>query len=112
EALERYAAACPVVLGATASAEDRAMLRFVCRHPWSLPSLDAAAALLDPQALLRKKLFLMLAILETTTASIEVFTPLPRGRWIALLRLIWFGVVSVLLVLMGLFVYGWSRRSR
>jgi len=87
------------------------MLEFVRRHPWSLPPLDATAALMDPQGLLRKKLFLMLAILETTTTHVDVFTPKPRAPWRALLQVAWLGVMSVLMVVVGLFVYGWSRRS-
>jgi hypothetical protein len=111
-ALERYARACPLALGDDAPAEDRAMLRFVIRHPWSLPWLDAVCALRRPQALLRKKLFLMLAILETLPVHAATFSARPSSVFRVVMRLVWLGTLSVLLVFGGFLVFRWSQRTR
>jgi hypothetical protein len=111
-ALERYARACPLALGDSAPPEDLAMLRFVARHRWTLPLLDAACGLLRPQALLRKKLFLMLSILETLPGYAAVFTPRPSPRWRVMVRLSALGMLSVLLVLGGLLLFHRSQRVR
>jgi hypothetical protein len=110
-AAERYARACLRVFGSAASPQDRAVLDFIRRHPWSLPFLDAAAALREPQALLRKKLFLMLSILETVPAHVHEFSPQPRPRVIAILRIVWFAGVSVILLALGALIYGRARRT-
>lgn len=55
-----------------------AITRFVQRHPWALPGLDAALALTRPDTLLRKKLLLMAAVLETRPEYSAAF--LPRDR--------------------------------
>lgn len=46
--------------------EDDAVVAFARRHPWSIAMLDASAGLFDAGSLLRKKLLLMTAIVETT----------------------------------------------
>src|SRR5262245_29887404 len=74
------------------SPEDRSLLAFVRRHPWSLPLLDAACGLVRPRSLLRQKLFLMLAILETIPGHSTGFLPGPRARSAALMRLALTGV--------------------
>src|SRR5262245_31079501 len=78
EALRRYADGCARLFGDPSSTEDRAIVTFACRHPWSLPSLDAACGLLRPRSLLRQKTILMLAVLETMPESAGVFLPAPR----------------------------------
>jgi len=59
-----------------------AMTRFVQRHPWTLPALDAALALTRPDTLLRKKLLLMAAVLETRPEYSAAFLPRDRS-WLA-----------------------------
>jgi hypothetical protein len=83
EAIERYAQACERLFGGPCEPGDLAVLRFVRRRRWSLPLLDAAAVF-EPHALIRRKLLLMLAILETMPAHLEHFTPHTcpaRARW-------------------------------
>lgn len=46
--------------------EDDAVVAFARRHPWAISMLDASAGLVDAGSLLRKKLLLMTAIVETT----------------------------------------------
>jgi hypothetical protein len=52
--------------------------RFTIRRPWSLGALDGALALTRPDALLRKKLLLMAAVLEVRPEYCDAF--LPRER--------------------------------
>jgi len=57
---------------------DDPVADFAANHPWSIAALDGALALTQPDALLRKKLLLMAAILETRPAYCDSF--LPRHR--------------------------------
>lgn len=57
---------------------DDAVVGFAMEHRWSIGALDGALALSKPDALLRKKLLLMAAILETRPAYCDLF--LPRER--------------------------------
>ena len=52
--------------------------QFALGKPWSIASLDAALALVKPDAMLRKKLLLMAAVLETRPNYCDDF--LPRDR--------------------------------
>ncbi len=63
---ERYARAHAHVLHEPPTAADEAVLAFVRAHPWSLPWLDAGTALVRSAPLLRKKLIVMMAIVEAT----------------------------------------------
>lgn len=69
--IERYCRANQALLAAQGSDEDHAIVRFARRHPWSVPMLDAAAGLTAPHSLLRKKLLVMTAIVETTPDLVD-----------------------------------------
>jgi hypothetical protein len=45
---------------------DAKMMEFALTHPWSVPFLDAAAGFLQPNALIRKKIYVMTAVLEAS----------------------------------------------
>ena len=66
--IDRYVEANRALFGA---ADDTAELDFARRHPWALPMLDAAGGLTDHGSLLRKKLLVMTAIVETTPEFVE-----------------------------------------
>lgn len=57
-----------------------AIVLFVRRHAWALPWLDAALAVRHPDAPLRKRLILMLAVLEASPGSAERFLREPPRR--------------------------------
>ncbi len=57
---------------------DDPVTRFASTRPWSMPALDGALALIDPSALLRKKVLLMAAVLESQPEYCDAF--LPRDR--------------------------------
>ena len=60
---------------------DEALVDFARRRPWSIGYLDAACGVLRPDALLRRKVLLMAAILETSPAFARRFEPSGLGRW-------------------------------
>lgn len=62
----------------TVTAQDKKIMTFVLKHPWTLGMIDAALAFTHPTSLLRSKLLLMLAILETMPEYAHLF--LPRQR--------------------------------
>ena len=110
--LERYADGCETLFDGLEGPGDVAVVDFVRRHPWALASVDAAAALLCPQTLIRKKLLLLLAVLETTPAHVDSFTPVPRSRAGILLRLVWWAGRNAGQALIGAVVLWLARRSR
>ena len=79
--IERYARA-NEVLFAGGTAVDQEVLDFARRHPWSIAMLDASSGVIGGNSLLRKKLLLMTAIVETTPELVERTEPrsvdLPR----------------------------------
>jgi len=112
EVHERYAAACATLFQETPTQEEQALNLFVRRNPWALPLLDAAVGLIQPHTLLRKKLFLLLAILETTPGHTEVFTPKPCARGFLVLRVIFLGITCLLKAAAGIILYPFARRVR
>ena len=69
--VDRYCRANELLFAGQGSDEDRAVVAFACRHPWSVPMLDAAAGLTAAESLLRKKLLVMTAIIETTPELVD-----------------------------------------
>jgi hypothetical protein len=92
----RYHAANALLFPEPPSAEDRAILDLAARRPWALPCLDAALALLRPDALLRRKIVLLLAILETAPELAERFEPESPGALRAFSRLAASGLSAAL----------------
>jgi hypothetical protein len=84
---------------------DRLLLRFARLHPASTKLADAYARLLAPASALRKRLVLLLAILESTPLS-ESFLERPDSRnGLALaLKAAWKGLGFVLALLFALFL--------
>lgn len=58
---------------------DDEIVAYVRQHPWSVSLLDAAAGLTAVGSLLRKKLLVMTAIVETTPELIEKTEPRSVG---------------------------------
>ena len=93
-----------------ADAPDEPELRWWRRHPCLLPVLDAAAGLMYPQSLLRKKVLLMTAILETTPEHAEFFLRAPpRMPWVLAVLAVR-GAWAVAKAIVGLPVLWWARR--
>jgi hypothetical protein len=112
EAIELYVGGCSKLFRNPAAEDGLAVSEFVRRHPWALPLLDAAAALFHPQTLLRRKLLLMLSILETMPRHTPTFESRPRGRSHLLGLLLFWGFMSGLKVAAGIMLYRFADRSR
>ncbi len=112
-ALHRYVAGCRALFATGEHGEQGAQLvRFVARYPWALAPLDAAAGLLEPQGALRKRLLVMLAILEATPEHAESFLPRERGSdgvAASIGRLFVWGATSLLKLAAGFVLYPFAR---
>src|SRR5438552_9582906 len=75
ELVARYCDASRTLFTAPPSPADAAVLGFARRHPWSTGFLDAAEGLLRPGGLLRSKMLVMSAILETPPTSADESLP-------------------------------------
>jgi len=84
ELIERYCRANHELFASDAD-DDRSVLAFAREHAWSVPMLDAAAGLTGQAPLLRKKLLVMTAILETTPDYVEQ----TEQQAVGLARLAW-----------------------
>lgn len=84
---------------------DARALAFAVAHPWAMPFLDAASAILRPHGLLRNKLLLMLAILEASPHAIDLFLAPPTGRVTATLCLAGYALLAGLKLAAGLLLY-------
>lgn len=84
--IERYVRANTKVLHDAATAADEAVLAFIHSHPWSIGWLDAGTALLRDAPLLRKKLVVMMAILEATPDHVDATAPVENA---GLSRIVW-----------------------
>jgi hypothetical protein len=71
ELIERYCRANELLFAPDASDADNSVVDFARRHPWAIAMLDAAAGLTAHDSLLRKKLLVMTAILETTPELVD-----------------------------------------
>jgi len=109
EVSARYADACGALFGDEPDPRDAAVVAFARAHAWSLPFLDAACGLLDPRALLRRKLLLVLALMETVPENADAFLARPSGRPRLVMRLAGQGVVSVAKLAGGLLLLPLAR---
>ncbi len=112
ELVERYCEAMTVLLAEPPSARDAALLGFALRHPWSVSCLDAAAGWLDRDGLLRSKLLVMTAVLETSPTFADEFlprTPSPAGLLGGLAAV---GVATVARLVVGLVLWPLALRTR
>ena len=112
ELVERYRAANAAIFTEPVAREDAALVAFARRHPWSVSLLDAASGLLRPGSLLRNKILLMAAILETSPAFADEFLPRDARPLGLLLALVAHGTVAAARAALGAVVYAAAVRSR
>jgi len=91
---------------------DDGVAAFAMRYPFVLPLLDAAAAVTHRGDLLRWKLRLMTAVLETSPDFVAAFRPTPSPRVLVLLRLARYALVSAAKAMLGLPLLLLLRRGR
>lgn len=103
--VERYVAASSALSSGPAGRRDEALLAACRRHPRALPFLDAAAGVLAPDSLLRRKLLVMAAILEATTDCAPDFLPGTVSAASFVGRLTWLGIVAGFEVAVGVVLF-------
>lgn len=111
ETLDRFAEGCLRLFGNEAESPDASVTRFACRHPASLPFLDAASGLVAQDSLLRRKLLLMFAILETTPAHANRFLSQRQGKLSLVAGIVAAGFRTAIKAALGLVVLPVARRS-
>jgi len=109
ELAARYAAANRTLLAAESASPEVA---YVLRHPSALPFLDAACALLSPSSLLRKKIFIMTAVLEASPDHTDFFLKPPLSPVRLTLGVAWEGIRAVVNVVLGIPLYLVVRRAK
>jgi hypothetical protein len=58
---------------------DKKILSFALNHPWSIGLLDAGCVFVHPDAEIRRRLYVMFAILEASTDYWSYFLPKKRN---------------------------------
>lgn len=86
---------------------DRVLLAVASLHPATVRPADAYARIFRPGSVLRKKLILLLAVLESCAPSDERIDsiPTPPGTWMWIrlgLAIAWAGTVTVVVTAIGL----------
>ena len=98
---DRYARGTALLHAHLARTDELAVTRFVVAHSWALPLLDAGAALTGKGQLLRARLQLMAAVLETTPEFANEFLPRVAPRWRVVAVVAWCGLLAVIKALAG-----------
>jgi hypothetical protein len=110
--INRYIEANSIHFTGETSHTDLAIVAFVRRNPWSLPFLDAVSGFFRPNSLLRKKILLMIAILEAAPQFAVFFLPerfsIPRFLW----RMSGYGLSSAVKFMIGCFIYPFAVNAR
>jgi hypothetical protein len=112
ELVARYCEANAILFVDPPSAADRALLEFAHAHPWSIPLFDASTGV-SSGSRFRKKLLVMMAILETTPRFVDRTSPRSVGFGHITLRVGATGVVMVAKLAAGLALsFVLARRAR
>jgi hypothetical protein len=82
------------------SAKEAATWQHCLSSPFVLGSVEAALAIKNPDSLIRKKILLMLAILESTPAFHDFFLPQKRSAFY-LFKLLFTGIKAILKIING-----------
>ena len=62
-------------LNISLDSKEKRILKFILKNIWSIGMIDASLAMFDRNSQIRKKIFVMLAILETSPDYCEYFIP-------------------------------------
>lgn len=76
--IERYVRGNALLAGLGTPAEH-AVVAYARAHPWAIPLLDAAAGIRGERSLLRRKLLLLAAIVETAPELVDATAPVDAG---------------------------------
>lgn len=84
------------------TATDENVLNFSMSHPWSIHFLDAATGLLMKDSLLRKKIYVMAAVLEASPRYAESFLPENLSPLMFFCRIIASGFKACIKIMIGI----------
>ena len=110
EVIARYIAAHRILFGEETPERLAPEVRYIRHHPAMLSFVDAAAGLLRPASPVRKKIFLMVAILEATPTYAEFFLREPDSLLKLLCDLVWQGLRTVATLSIGIPIFLRARR--
>ena len=110
--IERYRQASLTLFPGPPSSRDGAVLDFIARHPRSFPMLEAATSVMRPRGLLRGKVVVMMAVLETTPELAARFEPPTASLANLIWRLAGYGMKSAVKIVPGLFLYAFFVLAR
>ncbi len=79
------------------------LLRFALRHAWLLGCIDGGLVLVRPHAEVRRRIYTMLSVLETTPEFAQDFLP-KRREWPYIFVVGWAGVHGVVRAAVGIFI--------
>lgn len=91
---------------------DLSLVAFIRQYDWALPFLDAACAILQPHSLLRKKILLMVAILEASPHYTKHFLPERVSMVRFFFTMVRYGFQTGLKIVFGFCIYPLATRSR
>jgi len=92
--------------------EDLSIMSFIRQYAWVLPFMDAACGILRPRSLLRKKILLMVAILEASPHYINHFLPEAVSGPRFFFSMLRYGVQAGVKVILGFCIYPMAIRVR
>jgi hypothetical protein len=105
--VQRYVQANLELLRETPRAQELALLDLIHARPWTLPLIDTACALLDRRGLVRRKILIAAAILETCPEFATEFLPRAVGRWQLMATLAGAGLRTAVNLAGGIVLYAW-----
>ena len=80
---------------------DKKVLDFLYRNRWSIGFIDSGLALLYPHSEIRKRIYIMFALLESSPEYVDLFLPKKRN-FLYLFVLFFVGIRSILKSLIGI----------
>jgi hypothetical protein len=104
----RYADAVCRKASALHGREARLWKRVVA-HPWLYSAVDGALSLVRPASPIRHRGYIMLAVLEASTAHTDLFLARPRARPLVVVSVVATALASVVRSLFGLVVIAATR---
>ena len=104
----RYADAVTRRADALHGREARLWCRVVA-HPWLYNAVDGALALVQPASPIRQRGYIMLAVLEASTAHTDLFLARTRARPLVVGSVVATAVVGAVRTLLGLVVIAAAR---
>ena len=95
----------------TISSEDTKIISFVHKHPRLLGAVDSYAALFMPHSEIRRRLYILFAVLESTPEYSEQFLPKDRGA-LYLFVIAGVSIRTVFRVLLGVIIVNYIGARR